>query len=385
MKRFIRILTALLITSGIVLSVGIPLGFNTSAKTVEQYEQELAAIAKKKTAVQNELKELSRDKASINRRKTALDNEIDVLQEEIEITENMIIELNLQIGAKTIELQKAQSEEDEQYGILKERIRSSYEEGLPGYLEVILGANGLYDMLTRIDMVGDIFNYDQQVYDKLLSIKEDIAQKKLALEETKNKQVETAAQLSSTKKDRENKFNQSIKLLKDLEKSEKEYKAVYEAYEREEEKARNELNKLIAELAKNSQYVGGKLAWPTPGYTRITSPFGMRMHPILKVKKMHHGVDIAAPLNAKVIAANAGTVITAKYHSVYGNYIVINHGGGMATLYAHLNKILVKVGAVVSKGQEIGKVGSTGSSTGPHLHFEVKENSNNVNPMNYFK
>lgn len=385
MKRFIRILTALLITSGIVLSVGIPLGFNTSAKTVEQYEQELAAIAKKKTAVQNELKELSRDKASVSRRKTALDNEIDVLQEEIEITENMIIQLNLQIGDKTVELQKAQREEDEQYGILKERIRSSYEEGLPGYLEVILGANGLYDMLTRIDMVGDIFNYDQQVYDKLLSIKEDIAQKKLALEETKNKQVETAAQLSSTKKDRENKFNQSIKLLKDLEKSEKEYKAVYEAYEREEEKARNELNKLIAELAKNSQYVGGKLAWPTPGCSRITSPYGMRKHPVLNVKKMHHGIDIAAPYNARVIAANSGTIITAKYHSVYGNYIVINHGGGMATLYAHLNKILVKVGAVVSKGQEIGKVGSTGMSTGAHLHFEVKENSNNVNPMNYFK
>lgn len=385
MKRVIRTLMALFIASGIILSIGVPLGFNTSAKTIEQYEAELATITKKKQAAQNELKKLSRDKASANRQKTALDNEIDVLEQEISIAEEMVDELNNQISTKTTELEKAQGEENEQYGLLKDRMRSSYEEGLPGYLEVILGANGLYDMLTRIDMVGEIFNYDQQIYNKLTSIKDDIAQKKLELEAAKNKQVQTVNTLASTKSDREAKYNTSIKLLKDLEKDEKAYKAYYEECERNEAIIRNEIDKIIAENAKNSNYVGGSLTWPAPGYTHINSYYGMRMHPILKVKKMHYGIDIGAPLNARVIAANAGKVITAKYNSSYGNYIVIDHGGGTATVYAHLNKILVSVGTVVKKGQDIGKVGSTGDSTGPHLHFEVKKNSRNVNPMDYFK
>jgi murein DD-endopeptidase MepM/ murein hydrolase activator NlpD len=268
-------------------------------------------------------------------------------------------------------------------------MRASYEDGLPGYLEVILGANGLYDMLTRVDMVSEIFNYDQQIYNKLMSIKNDIAQKKLDLETTKTKQEGTAKELAARKSDREAKYNQSIKLLKDLEKNESDYKKYYNQLEREEAQERDGLNKLIEELSKNSQYIGGKLTWPAPGYTRITSPYGMRMHPILHVKKMHYGVDIGAPLNASIVAANTGTVIVAKYHYSYGNYIVIDHGGGTATLYAHLNKILVKVGQKVSKGQTIGKAGSTGDSTGPHLHFEVKEKVNgksqNVDPMKYFR
>jgi murein DD-endopeptidase MepM/ murein hydrolase activator NlpD len=132
-------------------------------------------------------------------------------------------------------------------------------------------------------------------------------------------------------------------------------------------------------------YAGGVMKWPTPGYTRVSSPYGMRIHPIYKVKKMHTGIDIDAPSGAKIVAANSGKVILAGWNGGYGNCVIIDHGGGLATLYAHQSKILVSVGDKVQKGDTVGKVGSTGLSTGPHLHFEVRKNGSTTNPIPYVK
>ncbi len=133
----------------------------------------------------------------------------------------------------------------------------------------------------------------------------------------------------------------------------------------------------------SSTYKGGTMKWPLPGYYVVTSPFGNRLHPILKTYKLHTGVDLAGSgCNGKpVVAAADGTVIVAKYNVAYGNYIVIDHGGGITTLYAHSSKLEVKVGQTVKAGQEIMKVGTTGYSTGPHLHFEVRENGSYVDPI----
>ncbi len=143
------------------------------------------------------------------------------------------------------------------------------------------------------------------------------------------------------------------------------------------------IKKILANLKLSEKYVGGVMTWPAPGYTRISSPFGNRMHPILKKMKLHTGVDIAVPANNTLVAAQAGTVIHSDWLGGYGKVIMIDHGGGIVTLYAHNNKLLVKVGETVTRGQAITKSGSTGRSTGPHLHFEVRVNGDYVDPMTY--
>jgi len=153
----------------------------------------------------------------------------------------------------------------------------------------------------------------------------------------------------------------------------------------EEIKALQDLLKKQQEAAKkNTQYVGGEYSWPVPGYNEVSSKFGMRIHPILKVNKMHTGIDIPAPSGTKIIAANDGTVLVATYNSGYGNYVCVDHGGGRATLYAHMSKIAVKSGASIKRGDVLGYVGSTGLSTGPHLHFECIDNGVQVDPLKYF-
>jgi len=163
------------------------------------------------------------------------------------------------------------------------------------------------------------------------------------------------------------------------------------AYEKaldEMEEAQRKLNKMIAELqAKQKKgYMGtATFAWPTPGYTRITSPYGWRIHPIYKTRRMHTGIDIGAPAGSNIVAATHGEVIYADWLGGYGKTVVLDHGGGISTMYAHTSVILVEVGQKVRKGQVIAKVGSTGVSTGPHLHFEVKINGNHTDPWKYFE
>ena len=134
-----------------------------------------------------------------------------------------------------------------------------------------------------------------------------------------------------------------------------------------------------------ANYVGGEMGWPCPGYTTITSPYGNRTHPTLGVYKLHTGTDIGAPSGAKIVAMNDGTVVTAAYNSAYGNHVIINHGGGIQTLYAHASSLAVSAGQSVTRGQTIAYVGSTGYSTGAHLHFEIIKNGGTVDPMSYFR
>lgn len=151
-------------------------------------------------------------------------------------------------------------------------------------------------------------------------------------------------------------------------------------------KVLEEVNKQLVELAKNeidTAYIGGELAWPVPGYTKISSPYGMRTHPITKVYKLHTGVDISAPMGANFVAANDGIVIKAEYNIAYGKMVVIDHGGGISTLYAHGSEFLVKAGDTVKRNQAVLKVGSTGYSTGAHAHFEVRKNGKVTSPMPY--
>ena len=191
----------------------------------------------------------------------------------------------------------------------------------------------------------------------------------------KQNQTKTSKILQNTKTLRENYISQLSEREKEIQTQIDEYTARFA-----------EVNAEILELALNGEqttYIGGIMAWPVPGYTRITSNYGMRTHPITGVYKLHTGVDIGAPMGANFIAVTDGIVVKAEYNSAYGKMVVIDHGGGISTLYAHGSEILVEVGQTVKRGESVLKVGSTGYSTGPHAHFEVRINGVVTNPIEY--
>jgi murein DD-endopeptidase MepM/ murein hydrolase activator NlpD len=214
---------------------------------------------------------------------------------------------------------------------------------------------------------------------KMKSHRDSVAGKKAQLaselqekEKIKTEIGEKKEKVETAKQDREKTLKDITSDLKELERQEDKLLAQSKEFEK----------KIIA-LQSSSKYIGGKIGWPSPGYYKITSPYGYRNHPILKKKKLHTGIDIAVPKGSDIIAANAGKVIYSGYNGGYGNTIIIDHGGKISTLYAHNSKLLVKVGDEVEKGVAVAKSGSTGLSTGPHLHFEVRENGQHVDPMKY--
>ena len=249
-------------------------------------------------------------------------------------------------------------------------------------MDIILSSRSISEFISSYYVISEITECDAELLDIIAERKNNIenASEKLKKEKQElatiiERQTRTANVLKTTKSFRETYVNK-------LSDKEKETQEKLDEYNR----VLNEVNQQILELAKQgleTAYIGGELAWPVPGYTRISSQYGMRTHPITGVYKLHTGVDISAPTGANFVAANDGVVIKAEYNVAYGNMVVIDHGGGISTLYAHGSQILVQVGQEVKRNEPILKVGSTGYSTGPHAHFEVRKNGVVTNPMPY--
>ena len=257
-----------------------------------------------------------------------------------------------------------------------------YEAGETQYLDVFLQSRNISEFLSNYFLITEIASYDMDLLEEMEDKKRviDTAMQKLQnskeeLDTALQTQLKTSKILENTKKLREN-------YVAKLSEEEKKIQAQIDDYTTQV----NALNAEILQLALqgiDTQYIGGVLAWPVPGYTRISSNYGMRYHPILHVNKLHTGVDIAAPMGANFVAANDGIVTKAGYNGAYGNMVIIDHGGGISTLYAHGSEILVQVGQTVKRNDPILKVGSTGYSTGPHAHFEVRINGVVTNPIEY--
>lgn len=315
--------------------------------------------------------------------------QVQKLDEKIEKSQNELYELNI----KTEQLQESiekleeklkilKEKYDEQEEILSQRLITMYESGDTNYLDVILSSRSVSDFLSNYFLITELTNYDTELLEEIGEKKDQIelAKKKLdndkeQLITIKQNQTKTGKILENTKNVRENYIAKLSEQEKEIQSKIDEYNARF-----------NEINQEILELAKEgleTQYIGGQMAWPVPGYTRITSKYGMRYHPILHYTKLHTGMDIGAPMGANFIAANDGIVTKASFNTAYGNMVIIDHGGGISTLYAHGSEILVTVGQVVKRGEPILKVGSTGYSTGAHAHFEVRINGVVTDPMPY--
>lgn len=345
------------------------------------YLVDAASIQQRKQETQGKINELRKQNKNILEEKKKVDENIKKIEEGIAAIEAEVKEREKQLVQLEAELEAARRAADKQYENLKKRIRVMYEQGADNYLEVLLSAGNLTDFLNRFEIIRQIAEYDNNRFEKLRSSVKEIETKTAQVERVKEeKKAKLAVQereknrLNLEQKKRDEMINENNQDVAELEKILNELEAI-EARQKAE---------AAAKMSKDVKYVGGQFEWPAPGYYTITSEFGPRFHPILKTNRVHSGIDIAAPSGASAVAANDGTVIKSAYSSSYGNYIIIDHGGGIATLYAHGSSRLVSEGTKVKRGQAIMKVGSTGYSTGPHLHFEVIVNGSNVNPSSYF-
>ena len=311
-----------------------------------------------------------------------LDDRIETAQQELAEQESKITELKESIEEIETQLNSVTEKYNKQLELFKKRMVAIYMAGETQYLDVLLKSSSLSDFISSYYLISQLTEIDENLLNDLESKKKtmDLSRQKLENEKKElatiiENQTRTTRTLQNTKKMREN----FIAKLSDDEKN-------LQAKIDEINKQYEEVNQQILALAQNgidTAYIGGELAWPVPGYTRITSKYAMRVHPITGQYKLHTGVDIGAPLGANFVAANDGVVVKAGLNAAYGNMVIIDHGGGISTLYAHGSEILVEVGQTVKRGDPILKVGSTGYSTGPHAHFEVRINGVTTDPLPY--
>ena len=311
-----------------------------------------------------------------------LDNKIEASEEKLAEQESKITELKDSISKIEEELNTTTEKYEKQKKLFQQRLVATYEAGETQYLDILLKSKSLSDFLSSYYIITELAEIDNDFIEELESKKKTIDLSKQKLENEKEElatiienQTKISRTLQNTKKMRES-------FIEKLSDEEKDLQAKIDEINKQYAEVNNQILAL-AEQGIETAYIGGELEWPVPGYTRITSKYAMRVHPITGQYKLHTGVDIGAPEGANFIAANDGVVVKAERNAAYGNMVIIDHGGGISTLYAHGSEILVELGQTVKRGDSVLKVGSTGYSTGPHAHFEVRINGVTTDPLPY--
>lgn len=351
----------------------------------EPTQSDIDEVQRKKEAEQQKINEASSQKRDALNEKGEIERKIDTAQSEIDTLQKDIDSASSKIAQKEAELAETEQKAKNQYEAMKLRLRTMYEDNSSSYITLLFSGETLSDIVSFIELIKQLLDYDNNMYDNLIATKKRIEETKKEIEAEKANYQKSQNIFLSKKSELQGLNSELSGTISKLENDIEEYKKAYAEFERQEAALKAEIAGTLQNSSSGgASYSGGQLAWPAPGYTYITSKFGNRLHPTLKVYKLHTGFDIGAPMNASVVAAEDGKVVTAKYNTAYGNYIVINHGNGLSTLYAHNTTLLVSVGDQVTRGQTIAKVGSTGFSTGPHLHFEVLKNGACTDPAAYF-
>ncbi|EFI42496.1 peptidase, M23 family [Peptoniphilus sp. oral taxon 386 str. F0131] len=366
-------------------------------KQKQKVEKKKEDATKKMEKTKDKLKNKQEDVDTVQAQISALDRKIDGLTSNINQLENKINSLNSEIIKNQELLDKTIKDLEEKQKLFGQRVRAMYMNGNVNYIEVILNSRSMEDLIRNNEIITSIANYDKKLVDYISEQAELIKKTRAKLESDRNEVTLSKAKLEQEKVGFVAANNEKQSYMNVLQKD-------LEAYRKEYEKAQENWSKLDGEIVRLQKEIaaakkreediaktgninikirpGAKVGWPVPGHNSISSPYGMRFHPILKISRFHSGVDIPAPNGTPVVAARAGTVIMARAMSGYGNVVMVDHGD-IVTVYAHNSSIKVKVGQSVSQGDIVALVGSTGLSTGPHLHFEVRINGQTVDPMGY--
>lgn len=369
-KRF----TIAILLIAIMVSSALPVMADELAEAKNQKasaDNRITELKKKQQAELNEKAKLEQEKAKISKQQTAEKNAYEELLAQISDAEEHLRQTE-------IALAEAIANYNKQNELVKTRLQVMYENSSTTMADTLLESKSVVEFYERLHYMSVISQNDNDMIIKLEEARQDVETKKQLQQQAKEfleeKASEKQERIQQLKTDRSEVEGEISRSKTEIAKLEKEIDRMIDESKR--------LNSVIKNLSTKKKYAGGSMTWPCPSSHVITSSYGNRKHPILRKYKLHTGVDIGADKGASIVAANKGTVIIAQYDkSGYGNMVVIDHGGGITTLYAHASKICVKVGQEVKSGEVIAKVGSTGLSTGNHLHFEVRVNGETKDPM----
>ncbi len=369
-------------------------------KDVIAYQQSIKDLEAKQKELKDKLKDVQSDRYSAQQQSAYYYELILSTEKKIETAQNLLDALTVQIGEKENAIAEKEveiTEKTAEVNATREKfllmIRAQYESENTDALSVVIGADDMSDLLSRVENAANLLSYNSKLLEKfktekqqLEDMKSVLESAKAELESTKAEQETYAEELLKEQSALEEQKGDSDRYIASLRKTEAQITAEYEAARKAEDEENARLENLLKQLAKASQseYVGGKFIWPCDlSVKRISSTYGYRTYYIYgkKVTDFHRGIDIPSAVGTDIYAAQTGKVVVAERHSSYGNYIVVDHGGGISTLYAHCSKLLVKVGDTVKQGDHIAEMGATGNVTGPHLHFEVRVDGKIQDPI----
>lgn len=362
---------------------------------IQKIDQELNALKKEMERAQNNQKaadskvhKLNGDKAATKEDIDKLNADIQQVQKKLNDTQDKIDAAEERVRLTGQELENAIKQRDLRLELMDNRVRMAYMAGPASFLDVLMDSSDLPDFLTRLDSVEAIVKQDNDIAEQAKDYKEEVELKKQQVETELKNVKDLYAEMQANKSELEANEQAKEAMLANIAEQIHEMEEISEEAEAQlKEFAKKSAQLQAKKKALTQYYKGGKLGMPLKTEYRLTSAFGYRTHPIYKTKRLHTGMDMAVARGTPIYAAESGRVITARSMSGYGNCVIIDHGGGLWTVYGHIMNggILVKEGEEVKRGEKIALVGSTGDSTGNHLHFEVRKNSEPVNPAPYLK
>lgn len=317
-------------------------------------------------------------------KKEKLEHEIDLLQSELDEIDSIIGAAEQEIAQKEEEIAAYEQEIDGSEQDFRARLRAMDENNSAGYIDLLLESKGLSDFLANVETVREISEHDKAIINKMIELKQGVESSRNELVLKRDEQKEARSLVDERKSALDAKKAEQTALINSINQDIAVQEKMYDEASKLEQQLKDSIKSSLSTTSSGkSKYTGGKFAFPAPSMTAVTSQYGYRVHPIFKTTKYHSGMDLAAPQGSNTVAAESGTVRLAGWNGGYGYCVIIDHGGGIATLYGHNSKLLVSAGQTVSRGQVIAKVGSTGNSTGPHLHFEVLINGSTTDPAPY--
>ena len=414
LKKTLRSVVCALLAA-VVFAASLP-AYAVSQSEIDELQKKLDALEQQAQEQQDIINDLTNQKARFITRKLALDGKIEINRQMIELIGEQIKIYDEIIAEKQAELDKALEKETAQTELLRSRIRAMEENSSYSYASFIFDSSSVTELLSRIGDVNDIMHYDKALEEEYMAAREDVESIKKSYEEVRHEQELLQKELDTKQAELDAQVEAAYTMIADIETLSDDAQAEYDAIAEEEAKAEETLQEAIrkraaeeaAKNAANNANSGGasggsggnsggggssgggsatslsNLQWPVPSCTLITSRFGYRVAPTTGASTYHGGLDIGAGKGASIVAAGAGDVIYAGANGGYGNCVMIDHGNGVVTVYAHMSSIGVSYGQYVTAGQYVGAVGSTGVSTGPHCHFEIRINGAQTDPAAYF-
>jgi murein DD-endopeptidase MepM/ murein hydrolase activator NlpD len=372
-----------------------------TSDSIKEKEAQIDQAEKEKEALKNSLSDIQGIKKELEAQRTNLKNYVMELDKNLTIIEERITDLLQRITVKEAEITEAEAQleaaierEESQKISMMIHVRMTYERGDPQLMDMLAGASSFGDFLNKADFVEKVMAYDKQIWQDYIRTREYVELCKRQLELEKEILDETKAGVELEQQNLEELIAQKtqdiVKYETDISTKEQAIQEYEEEIQAQEEMIaaleaaiEEEKQRILASSGVVLTYDGGVFKFPMATYTRITSPYGDRIHPTLGINQFHNGVDFAAPTGTAIYAAYDGIVVAADYSSTMGNYVMIDHGGGLYTIYMHASALYVSKDDVVARGTTIAAVGSTGRTTGPHLHFSVRLNGSYVSPWNY--